>query len=100
MPCTAAWITCSIRLPPPERTPTHALEREAVGIYEVRVHPAYRGQGLGRQMLQALLRWAAQQGATLADLQVRGGNLPAQQLYASLGFAPVYGYHYRVKQAA
>ncbi len=57
------------------------------------VHPAYRGQGLGRQMLQALPQWAAQQGATHADL-------PAQQLYASLGFEPVYGYHYRVKQAA
>ncbi len=36
--------------------------------------------------------------ATHADLQVRGGNLPAQQLYASLGFEAVYGYHYRVKQ--
>lgn len=75
------------------------LEREAVGIYEVLVHPAYRGQGLGRHMLQALLQWAAQQGATHADLQVRSGNLPAQQLYASLGFEAVYGYHYRVKQA-
>ena len=73
------------------------LERDAVGLYEVLVHPAYRGQGLGRQLVQGLLHWAGQQGATHVDLQVQGDNLRAQRLYASLGFAPVYGYHYRVK---
>ncbi|MCD2514443.1 GNAT family N-acetyltransferase [Comamonas endophytica] len=73
------------------------FERDAAGLYEVLVHPAHRGQGLGRQMLQALLRWAARQGATHTDLQVRDGNRAAQRLYASLGFAPAYGYHYRVK---
>lgn len=26
----------------------------------------------------------------------RGGNLPAQALYAALGFGAVYGYHCRV----
>ncbi|MCT9811915.1 GNAT family N-acetyltransferase [Acidovorax sp. Be4] len=96
MPCAYA---CLVREGQVRAWGLAVLEREAVGIYEVLVHPAYRGQGLGRQMLQALLRWAAQQGATHADLQVRGGNLPAQQLYASLGFEPVYGYHYRVRQA-
>lgn len=73
------------------------FERDAVGLYEVLVHPAHRGQGLGRQMVLALLQWAAQQGATHTDLQVGGGNLRAQQLYTGLGFAPVYGYHYRVQ---
>ena len=73
------------------------LEREAVGLFEVLVHPAQRGQGLGRQMVQGLLHWAGQQGATHVDLQVQGDNIRARQLYASLGFAPVYGYHYRVK---
>ncbi|WP_159912669.1 N-acetyltransferase [Pantoea sp. 18069] len=74
------------------------LERDAVGLYEVLVHPGHRGQGLGRQVVQGLLQWAGQQGANHTDLQVRGGNAPAQQLYASLGFAPVYGYHYRMKR--
>lgn len=73
------------------------LERDAVGLYEVLVHPDHRGQGLGRHVVQGLLHWAAQQGATHTDLQVAASNLRAQQLYASLGFAPVYGYHYRVK---
>lgn len=73
------------------------LERDAVGLYEVLVHPAQRGQGLGRRMVQGLLQWAGEQGATHVDLQVQGDNLRARRLYASLGFAPVYGYHYRVK---
>lgn len=73
------------------------LEREAVGLYEVLVHPDHRGQGLGRQMVQGLLQWAGRQGATHTDLQVAAANAGARQLYASLGFATVYGYHYRVK---
>lgn len=72
-------------------------ERDAVGLYEVLVHPAQRGQGLGRQLTRGLLQWAARAGATHTDLQVAGGNARARQLYASLGFAPVYGYHYRVQ---
>ena len=73
------------------------LEREAAGLYEVLVHPAHRGQGLGRQLVQGLLQWAARQGATHTDLQVAAANARARQLYESLGFATVYGYHYRVK---
>lgn len=73
------------------------LERDAAGLYEVLVHPEHRGQGLGRQLVQGLLQWAAQQGATHTDLQVAAANSRARQLYESLGFATVYGYHYRVK---
>ncbi|MCC2595099.1 GNAT family N-acetyltransferase [Pusillimonas sp. MFBS29] len=73
------------------------LEREAAGLYEVMVLPSCRGKGLGRQLLYGLLQWAARQGATHTDLQVTGGNATAQQLYTSLGFQAVYGYHYRVK---
>lgn len=74
------------------------LERGAFGLYDVVVAPRWRGRGLGRQLLQGLLQWAASQGASAVDLQVRGGNVPAQALYAALGFGVVYGYHYRVGQ--
>ncbi len=73
------------------------LERGAAGLYDVVVAPECRGQGLGRQLVSGLLQWAAAQGAQQVDLQVRGGNQVAEQLYASLGFVPVYGYHYRVQ---
>ncbi|WP_312594296.1 GNAT family N-acetyltransferase [Comamonas terrigena] len=74
------------------------LERGAVGLYDVVVAPECRGQGLGRQLVCGLLQWAAAQGAQQVDLQVRGGNRVAEQLYASLGFVPAYGYHYRVQR--
>lgn len=74
------------------------LERGAVGLYDVVVAPEHRGQGLGRALVQGLVRWAAAQGALRVDLQVRGGNTVAEQLYASLGFVPAYGYHYRVQR--
>lgn len=74
------------------------LECRAVGFYDVAVAPEMRGQGLGRELMQGLLQWAASQGGASSDLQVAGGNAVAQALYASLGFEPVYGYHYRIKR--
>jgi ribosomal protein S18 acetylase RimI-like enzyme len=38
--------------------------------------------------MAGLLSWAAQQGADLVGLQVVAGNVPAVQLYQSLGFVP------------
>ena len=72
------------------------LERNAAGLYDVVVESQMRGRGLGRALIQGLLRWAAEQGAQNTDLQVTGGNHVAQALYASLGFEPIYGYHYRI----
>ncbi|WP_291588910.1 GNAT family N-acetyltransferase [Comamonas sp. UBA7528] len=74
------------------------LERGAAGLYDVVVDPECRGQGLGRQLVCSLLHWVAAHGAQQVDLQVRGGNRVAEQLYASLGFVPAYGYHYRVQR--
>jgi ribosomal protein S18 acetylase RimI-like enzyme len=44
------------------------------------------------------MRWAAQNGARGACLQVFAANQPAIGLYQSLGFsAELYRYHYRVR---
>jgi ribosomal-protein-alanine N-acetyltransferase len=45
-----------------------------------------RRQGLGRQVLQALLDHARQQGAAHATLEVATGNTAAVALYRGLGF--------------
>ena len=74
------------------------LERSAVGLYDVVVEPEMRGQGLGRALIKGLLRWAAEHDAQSVDLQVAGDNHVAQSLYCSLGFEPVYGYHYRTQE--
>jgi ribosomal-protein-alanine N-acetyltransferase len=50
------------------------------------VDPNWRGKGLGRQLLGALLRQAANQGCRNATLEVAADNQPALGLYAALGF--------------
>lgn len=71
-------------------------ERDAVGFFDIVIAPPHRRQGHATRLMQALLRWARDGGAQQAYLQVRDGNPAARQLYTGLGFADLYGYHYRV----
>ena len=75
------------------------LERGDVGLYDLAVAPGHQGSGRGRALVQALLHWAAQAGATSAYLQVRAQNTVALGLYEAMGFKAAYGYHYRVPPA-
>jgi len=53
------------------------------------VHPDFRRQGVGEALLVIMLRAAAGLGATLATLEVRLSNEPAQRLYRKYGFEVV-----------
>lgn len=54
------------------------------------VSPAYRQRGLGRRLMHAALADLARDPAIArVILHVRPSQLPAQRLYASLGFTPV-----------
>jgi ribosomal protein S18 acetylase RimI-like enzyme len=55
-------------------------------LYVLAVHPAYRGSGLGTQILGTLLARAAERGVRTVSLEVRAENRPAQILYESFGF--------------
>lgn len=55
-------------------------------ISNVAVRPDYRGRGIARELIQAPIRSARERGGDLVTLQVRADNLPAQNLYRSLGF--------------
>ena len=50
------------------------------------VLPAYRGQGIGRQLLQACIAKAWSKGITRIELEVRADNDRAIALYSKLGF--------------
>lgn len=50
------------------------------------VHPDCRRRGVGRMLSEAWLRWAADDGAAGALLEVRASNQPARRLYEQLGF--------------
>ena len=55
-------------------------------ITNVMVQAGYRGNGIGRRILEELLECGRKLGATDFTLEVRVGNGPAIRLYESLGF--------------
>jgi len=67
-----------------------------VGLSAVETAESARRRGLAKLVVDALLEWADEQGATDAYLEVMPDNAPAVALYASLGFVTHHEYHYRV----
>lgn len=68
----------------------YALMSMAVGeahILNLCVDPAYHGQGLGRFVLDHLLRIARCANMTLMLLEVRRSNAAARRLYEAAGFS-------------
>ncbi|MGE5654047.1 MAG: ribosomal protein S18-alanine N-acetyltransferase [Bacillota bacterium] len=55
-------------------------------ITNVAVHPKFRGQGLGEQMMLAIMGRAKAKGAERVTLEVRVSNDVAHNLYTKLGF--------------
>jgi ribosomal protein S18 acetylase RimI-like enzyme len=55
-------------------------------IGNVAVLPEYRGHGIGRQLMEACIERARQEGSFSVALEVRMDNTPARHLYQSLGF--------------
>lgn len=76
----------------------YAVHDAGVAVIEsIRTDPRFRGQGLGKTCVAALLAASARAGAGTACLQVDAGNVAGLALYASLGFdRQLYDYHYRV----
>lgn len=65
--------------------------RHRGAIYGMYVHPDWRRQGVGRDLLEALLAEVdSLPGLRWVRLSVTVGNDPAQRLYESLGFS-IYG---------
>lgn len=58
-------------------------------ILTLAVAPAARGRGLGRALLQAVIRRATEMGAASLFLEVGADNSAALALYAGLGFTRV-----------
>lgn len=71
------------------------LDRDHIGIYAIHVRKDCRRGHIGRSICLALLRAAIAKGASRAYLQVVKGNLPAKNLYTSLGFGDFYTYWFR-----
>lgn len=60
-------------------------------ISNLAVERAYQGQGIARELMQAAIGMARQQGGESVTLQVRADNVPALKLYRDLGFEALMG---------
>jgi GNAT superfamily N-acetyltransferase len=74
-----------------------AFHGDWVGVTSLWTHPAVRGTGLGAAVLQSLLSWGAERGATTTYLQVVQSNEAARQIYEKRGYEVHHRYDYLVR---
>ncbi len=59
---------------------------DVADVQNIAVVASHRGRGIGADLLDALVEWSFDQGASAIMLEVRVDNAVAQSLYASRGF--------------
>jgi ribosomal-protein-alanine acetyltransferase len=64
----------------------YLMGNDVADIQNIAVVESHRGRGIGAALLDAVLEWAVDQGASAIMLEVRADNVVAQSLYASRGF--------------
>lgn len=62
------------------------LSVDEVDVIRLAVDADQRRRGTGRALLDGLVGWAEEVGAAAVVLEVRAGNVAAQQLYGAAGF--------------
>lgn len=55
-------------------------------LWDIRVAPAVRGQGIGTALLRAVEAWAAARGCRQLKAEAQNINVPACRFYAAQGF--------------
>jgi ribosomal protein S18 acetylase RimI-like enzyme len=58
-----------------------------LNLHDLSVLPEYRGKGIGRALLHAVIGRATQLGCSAVTLEVRKDNANARHLYKSVGFS-------------
>jgi ribosomal-protein-alanine N-acetyltransferase len=58
-------------------------------ILNLAVHRAHRSRGVGRSLLEEIVKRVARRGANLLFLEVRVSNVEAQNFYCKMGFKQV-----------
>jgi len=61
--------------------------RPLVNIHDLAVLPEFRGQGIGRELLEAVERVARERGCVKVTLEVLEKNRRARSVYEAAGFA-------------
>jgi ribosomal-protein-alanine N-acetyltransferase len=58
-------------------------------LFDLAIHPGYRQRGIGRQLLEDLVRGLIINKCTVLFLEARASNTAARGLYQSLGFTHI-----------
>jgi len=90
--CLRAGYCCWVMLDNEARINAYSIMVVAAGechVLNLCVQPQWQGNGVGRQLLDAMLKVASGHGADTAFLEVRPSNQAARQLYATGGFNEV-----------
>lgn len=67
--------------------PTKVGNNDQIGVVHlISVHPAFRGQGLSKSLMGAILTQAKREGKLVIHLDVLADNLPSEKLYEKVGF--------------
>ena len=65
--------------------------RQLINIHDLAVRPEYKGQGIGRSLLQAVESKARSLGCSRLTLEVQEHNSRARNVYAAAGFEGAQG---------
>lgn len=79
--------------------PRQTLLRKQAVVEDMIVDEAYRGRGLGREILDDLVRWARENGVEVIELTSSPKRIAANELYKKYGFQlhPTNHYLYKVR---
>lgn len=64
----------------------YELQKSQIHVLNFAVHPAYRHQGVGQQMVEKLVNKLSQQRRQEITLEIRETNLAAQLFFSRMGF--------------
>jgi ribosomal protein S18 acetylase RimI-like enzyme len=89
----SAWVTEGVAVIAEDNTGWHGLAtgtvvNGVVHVFAMWVRPQRRREGVARALLDAVLIWGVEQGASSARLGVVDNNASAAELYRTEGFAP------------
>lgn len=60
--------------------------RDLAALWDLRVHPDLRGEGIGSRLLRASERWAAARGCTELKIETQNNNVAACRFYEKHGY--------------